>query len=517
MSSHPPSSEHHQRRRFEKRGHEMANTTTGRRRSALLTVCLLAALAALVCLPGPASAIGEIRWVYHDYTMLHHALDDFRLRWPELSRVYSIGTSVKGREMYVLEISDNPGVHELGEPEFKYIANMHGNEPIGRELLIHLAEYLCMQYYKRDIRIQRLVNETRIHMLFSMNPDGFQEAYELFNSTEGLSLPYFGRSNANGEDLNRNFPNLNNMAYENEQNGGKNHHFVPLRADLLKLQPETANVLRWMEEYPFVLSANLHEGELVANYPYDTSRSRRSYYTASPDDAVFRHLAQVYATKHSFMSTRSDPCPYTGAEVFNGGVTNGADWYSIKGGMQDYNYLATNCFEITVEIGCLKFPSPSRLPRIWNDNKESLLSFMERVHIGIKGRVTDSKDQPIADAIVRVTGPAINHDVTTAVDGDFWRLLMPGLYTITVEAPGYKPRSRVATVKRNRATWMSFKLQDAEPEPECVEEELDDVDTDNILFEIKQAFDDMGFQKRTGCRTEQTAEPVNRKPMLATP
>ena len=67
----------------------------------------------------------------------------------------------------------------------KYIANMHGNEPIGRELLIHLAEYMCMQYYskKRDVRIQRLVNETRIHLLFSMNPDGFQEAYELYNST----------------------------------------------------------------------------------------------------------------------------------------------------------------------------------------------------------------------------------------------------------------------------------------------------------------------------------------------
>ncbi|XP_041480963.1 carboxypeptidase E-like [Lytechinus variegatus] len=404
----------------------------------------------------------------------------------------------------------------FGEPEMKYIANMHGNEPIGRELLIHLAEYLCMQYYKKDFRIQRLVNETRLHILFSMNPDGFQEAYELFNSSQGLSLPFYGRTNANGEDLNRNFPNLNNMAYESERLGGQNHHFIPLKSDLLKLQPETANLLRWISDYPFVLSANLHEGEMVANYPYDTSRSRRSFYTASPDDAVFKHLAETYATKHAFMSTRTEPCPYSGAEVFNGGITNGADWYSIKGGMQDYNYLATNCFEITVEMGCLKFPPASRLPDLWDDNKEALIGFMERVHIGIKGKVTDTKEQPIPDAVIKVTGPAINHDVTTAIDGDFWRLLMPGLYTITATAPGYEPQSRVATVKRNRSTWMTFTLHKEEPKPECIEEEEDELDNANILFEIKEAFKDMGYAKKKGCAPERPREQVNRGPLLAT-
>lgn len=77
--------------------------------------CLLAIAYILACLPYRAEAIGQIRWEYHDYAMLHQELDDFRLRWPQLSRVYTIGTSVKGREMYVLEISDNPGVHEVGK------------------------------------------------------------------------------------------------------------------------------------------------------------------------------------------------------------------------------------------------------------------------------------------------------------------------------------------------------------------------------------------------------------------
>jgi hypothetical protein len=75
------------------------------------------------------------------------------------------------------------------------------------------------------------------------------------------------------------------------------------------------------------------------------------------------------------------PCDGTASDNFarQGGITNGAKWYSVVGGMQDFNYLATNAFEITLELACEKFPPADSLPTFWADNRESLLEFLWQV------------------------------------------------------------------------------------------------------------------------------------------
>ena len=85
-----------------------------------------------------------------------------------------------------------------------------------------------------------------------------------------------GRANAHGVDLNRDFPDQFN-----------NHHSHQ--------QPETRAVMEWVTSLPFVLSANLHGGSLVANYPYDDTLQGTSTYSKSPDDAIFKELAEAYS------------------------------------------------------------------------------------------------------------------------------------------------------------------------------------------------------------------------------
>jgi hypothetical protein len=47
--------------------------------------------------------------------------------------------------------------------------------------------------------------------------------------------------------------------------------------------------------------------------------------------------------------------------------------------MQDFNYLSSNDFEITLELGCDKYPLASALREEWQNNKNALIQFMWQV------------------------------------------------------------------------------------------------------------------------------------------
>lgn len=52
---------------------------------------------------------------------------------------------------------------------------------------------------------------------------------------------------------------------------------------------------------------------------------------------------------------------------------------SPVGGMQDWNYMNTNCFEVTIELGCVKYPLADQLRLYWEQNRRSLLQFIHQV------------------------------------------------------------------------------------------------------------------------------------------
>lgn len=366
---------------------------------------------------------------HHHYDEMLQVLKTLVERHPKISKLYDIGESIEGRKLWVIEISDRPGVHQILKPEFRYIANMHGNEAVGRELLLNLAK-LLLENYGTNSLVTALINSTRIHLLPSMNPDG----YEL--SKEGDCESETGRPNAQEYDLNRNFPD----------------RFGETSLDNYRTQPEVAAVMKWSKEHQFSLGANLHGGSLVANYPYDGNKKKiNGMYEAAPDDSLFVHLAKVYSTNHPTMSRGEhcyDICGDDRASLLNErfeyGITNGAKWYVLYGGIQDWVYLNTNCFSITVELGCRKFPYAKDMPKYWSDNKKPLIKYMLEAHRGIYGVVVDQNNLPIANATISIKSN--DHQVYSTEYGDYWRLLLPGEYSVSVSKKNYRTAHRTVTV-----------------------------------------------------------------------
>eukprot|EP00879_Flechtneria_rotunda_P009865 GHRR01010317.1.p1 GENE.GHRR01010317.1~~GHRR01010317.1.p1 ORF type:complete len:336 (+),score=116.49 GHRR01010317.1:2158-3165(+) len=266
---------------------------------------------------------------------------EFTAKCSHIARAYSVGKSSAGVQIWVIEISDRPGAAEA-EPHFKYVANMHGNEPSGRVLLPQLAEWLCANH-KTDQRAKRLVDDMHLHIMPTMNPDGFARQM---------------RGNVRDVDLNRNFPDPIEVPNP-----------AAMQQPLPAAQSETVAMMKWTLEVGFAASANLHEGAVVANYPFDGFIDHSHQVNGSrhpaPDDATFVYLAKLYAAKHKTMSKSVE---------FKDGIVNGAQWYPVYGGMQDWNYVAADCLSITLELSDNKWRPESDLQLLWQENIDALLA-----------------------------------------------------------------------------------------------------------------------------------------------
>ena len=87
-------------------------------------------------------------------------------RFPNLAMVESVGKSVKGRQLAFIKISANVTRRSNLEPMFKYVGNMHGDETVGRQMILYLAQYL-LQNYHRDARVKQVISYRKLDFVAS--------------------------------------------------------------------------------------------------------------------------------------------------------------------------------------------------------------------------------------------------------------------------------------------------------------------------------------------------------------
>ncbi|KAL4148944.1 hypothetical protein QTP88_003075 [Uroleucon formosanum] len=390
---------------------------------------------------------------YHNYQEMTNYLMQITDEFPNISSLYTIGKSVLKRELWAVKLTTASDL--LGVPNVKIVGNIHGNEPVGREIILHLIQYL-LDNNSKNKAINNMLRTTVIHLLPSMNPDGFEMSTPQPCPNDGMQI-LGSRGNANTFDLNRNFPD------------SFNPHTMPL-------QPETKAMIEWLKSVPFVMSLGLHGGALVANFPYDGSLDSDSSYdqninmeSLTPDDDVFRFLAKQYAELHPTMHNGLS-CEDNYSLKFKDGITNGAEWYQVIGSMQDYNYVWHGCMEITLEMSCCKYPPASFLESHWKDHLKPLLTWMQQAHRGIKGIVTNQiTGKPIPNATISLTDR--ENYINTTLNGEYWKILLPGVYKLRVNAIGYDEKTVRVKVPEDR------KDQEEGPRPQLVDIQLEPTKT----------------------------------------
>lgn len=345
-----------------------------------------------------ADATQDMEAGYHNYQALTAAMKTFADTHPELVRLETAGKSVQGRELWYVVLSDNPTIDE-DEPKLFFHANMHGDEVVGRELMLYLIEHMLSSYGK-DERITQLLTHAQIFIMPSMNPDGFELRQ---------------RANAKGYDLNRNFPDR--FTSPQDTPNGR--------------QIEVQHVMKLAADNHFVFGMNWHGGEICFNLPWGNIKNDRPenmYW----DDAMFNPIGREY--------TKFNKPMYANHHAnFDHGLTYGYEWYPVNGGTNDWmNYYRRSVFAV-VELSVVKWPNASELQKFWDDNREAMITYLWRGMRGVHLDIRSPENMVVAKPEI-TTGTSDRLRTMTFDDGMVDRLTGDGLQRLTIRVDGFAPK-----------------------------------------------------------------------------
>ncbi len=338
---------------------------------------------------------------YPTYSAYENMMFQFATDHPDKCEIITLGTLPSGRKVMIAHLNNGSGE---GKPKFLYTSTIHGDETTGWIMMLRLIDYLLENPDAPEV--QTVMNNIDLYIGPNTNPDGTY--YGGNNTVNGAR-----RENANGIDMNRNYA---------DPHGGPH-------PDGHEYQTETQWFMDFAAEIPFVMAANYHGGAEVMNYPWDNT------YTLHADDAWYQFISHEYADlTHEVNSNYMTD--------YNNGVTNGAQWYMIGGGRQDYMNGYAQCRELTIECSNSKLPSGNQLPNFWNYNKNSIFAYMAQCIYGIHGVVTDSITGQPLEATITISG---HDDQYSFVEshlpaGDFHRPIKGGVWTVIVSKDGYCPK-----------------------------------------------------------------------------
>lgn len=292
-----------------------------------------------------STTVEELRqWnSYPSYDTYVQFMQQLVQRYPALCWLDTIGTSVQGRLILCLKLT-SAVLADSAKPQFFYSSTIHGDEITGYYLMLRLADTL-LSGYGTVAQYTALLDSVQVFINPLANPDG---TYRGGNNNVSGSRRY----NANSVDLNRNYPD-------------------PFGSDPLSAQQvENTAMINYFQQHQFRLSANLHGGSEVLNYPWD---SFTSYERPHPSAPWWRRVCKKFIDT---LRTQSQPAF---DDVTSSGYIEGGDWYVIPNGRQDWVNYTMGCLEMTMEVSSTKTLGTQYLPVYWQGLQRPLVNYIHSI------------------------------------------------------------------------------------------------------------------------------------------
>ncbi len=213
-----------------------------------------------------AAALDENLGAYHTYDEMNGVLDSLAGEYPDLTRIDTLGTSIEGRLIRAIKISDNADSDEP-EAEVFIMGCHHARELMSVDVPLLFAEYLLTNY-ATSTQIRDLVDNREVWIAPMINPDG--HVYVQNNHT-GDWWTWWRKNRRNngdgtfGVDPNRNYSYM--WGYDNS-GSSPNPSSEVYRGTAPFSEPETQAVRDFCAGRDFSVALSYHSYSELVLFPW---------------------------------------------------------------------------------------------------------------------------------------------------------------------------------------------------------------------------------------------------------
>jgi hypothetical protein len=207
---------------------------------------------------------------------------------PGLTKVVSIGKSLKGQDILAVKVSKNARTVKDGKkPSVLYLSTQHAREWITPEMTRRLLHHY-LDNYGKDKEITKLVDSTELWFVLVANPDGYDFTHadpdnRMWRKTLRDNNGDGRITAGDGVDPNRNF--AYRWGYDNE-GSSPDPADETYRGPGPMSEPETRALDAFQKRIGFEYGVNYHSAAQLILYGIGWQVA-----TSSPDDVILRALA----------------------------------------------------------------------------------------------------------------------------------------------------------------------------------------------------------------------------------